>query len=167
MGVKATLIGMASGPTNSHIPPMPRTVSHRTPDLFDHVPSAPQRGRRVLPKVVAPALDLTSLPDARLARLLVEVASELQRRRGDKRPAESRPELDQHIREAARLLEVLLPQQTGRRKRSTPAEAQPTLQEAKRKAIRTALQAGVSPGQVAKHFGLSLAAVRMALADAK
>jgi uncharacterized protein (DUF433 family) len=41
------------------------------------------------------------------------------------------------------------------------------LQEAKRKAIRTALQAGVSPGQVAKHFGLSLAAVRKALADGK
>ena len=121
----------------------------------------------MLPKVVAPALDLTSLPDARLARLLVEVATELQRRRGGTEAAESRPELDHHVREAARLLEVLLPQQTGRRKRSSPAEAEPTLQEAKRKAIRTALQAGVSPGQVAKHFGLSLAAVRMALADAK
>ncbi len=121
----------------------------------------------MLPKVVAPALDLTSLPDARLARILVEVASELQHRRGNKRPAESRPELDQHVREATRLLEVLLPQQTGRKKRSTPAEAEPALQEAKRKAIRTALQAGVSPGQVAKHFGLSLAAVRKALADNK
>ena len=121
----------------------------------------------MLPKVVAPALDLTSLPDARLARLLVEVASELQRRRGNKGPAESRPELDQHIREAARLLEVLLPQQTGRRKRSSPAQAEPTLQEAKRKAIRTALQAGVSPGQVAKHFGLSITAVRKAIAYAK
>lgn len=146
---------------------MPRSASPRTPDLFDYVPSAPQRGRRVLPKVVAPTLDLTSLPDARLARLLVEVATELQRRRGNKGPPESRPELDPHVREAARLLEILLPQQTGRKKRPSPAEAEPTLQEAKRKAIRTALQAGVSPGQVAKHFGLSLAAVRKALADAK
>jgi hypothetical protein len=121
----------------------------------------------VLPKVVAPPLDLTSLPDPRLARLLVEVASELQRRRGGKETADSRPELDQHVREAARLLEILLPQQTGRKKRSSPAQAEPTLQEAKRKAIRTALQAGVAPGQVAKHFGLSITAVRKAMADAK
>jgi transposase len=48
-------------------------------------------------------------------------------------------------------------------KRSTAAAAAPALQEAKRKAIRTALQAGVSPGQVAKHFGLSLRAVRQVL----
>jgi hypothetical protein len=146
---------------------MPRTASPRTPDLFDYMPSAPQRGRRVLPKVVAPPLDLTSLPDARLARLLVDVATELQRRRGGTEAAVSRPELDQHVQEAARLLEVLLPQQTGRKNHPSPAATEPTLQEAKRKAIRTALQAGVSPGQVAKHFGLSLAAVRKALANAK
>ena len=52
-------------------------------------------------------------------------------------------------------------------KRSAAAAASPALQEAKRKAIRTALQAGVSPGQVAKHFGLSLAAVRQVLAQAE
>ncbi|WP_246690488.1 hypothetical protein [Microvirga aerophila] len=40
------------------------------------------------------------------------------------------------------------------------------LQEGQRKAVRAALLAGVAPGQVAKHFGLSLAVVRKVLADA-
>jgi transposase len=52
-------------------------------------------------------------------------------------------------------------------KRSTAAAAGPALQEAERKAVRTALQAGVSPGQVAKHFGISLAAVRQVLTQAE
>jgi hypothetical protein len=43
----------------------------------------------------------------------------------------------------------------------------PLLQEPKRKAIRAALAAGVEPGQVAKHFGLPLAAVRKVLTDAE
>ncbi len=43
----------------------------------------------------------------------------------------------------------------------------PPLQEPKRKAIRAALQAGVAPGQVARHFGLPLAAVRKVLTGAE
>ena len=42
----------------------------------------------------------------------------------------------------------------------------PVLQEGQRKAVRAALLAGVAPTQVAKHFGLSLAAVRKVLAEA-
>ena len=47
------------------------------------------------------------------------------------------------------------------------ADAVPSLQEAKRKAIWVALQAGVAPSQVARHFGLPLAAVRKVLTDAE
>jgi DNA-directed RNA polymerase specialized sigma24 family protein len=39
------------------------------------------------------------------------------------------------------------------------------LQEGQRKAVRAALLAGVAPGQVAKHFGLPLAAVRKVLTE--
>jgi len=148
---------------------MPRSApSALIPDLFDHVPAAPQRSRRSLPKVGAPgapASELSNLPDARLARLLVEVARELQHRSGGRAGWQGRPELDQAIREAARVLEALMPKRAGKARRPGAADHGPTLQEAKRKAIRTALLAGVSPGQVAKHFGLSLAAVRKVLAD--
>jgi hypothetical protein len=45
----------------------------------------------------------------------------------------------------------------------TSTDAIPSLQEAKRKAIQAALQAGVTPRQIARHFGLPLAAVRKVL----
>jgi hypothetical protein len=45
-------------------------------------------------------------------------------------------------------------------KRLTTAGAPQTALETKHKAIRAALRAGVKPGQVAKHFGVPLAAVR-------
>ncbi len=123
--------------------------SSLTPDLFDYVPAAPQRSRRTLPNVVAPALDLGSLSDARLARLLVEAANELQRRRCGNGAPQSRPELDRGIQEAVRVLDAMAPKRPGRGKRTSVADPVPSLQEAKRKAIRAALQAGVSPGQVA------------------
>lgn len=138
-----------------------------TLDLFDHVPAAPQRSRRMLPKVATPPLDLTSVPDARLGRLLVEVTTEVQRRWDRQSNSAGTPELKQATQEAARVLEAMLPRRPERAKRSTSAEAAPSLQPAKRQVIRKALQAGVSPGQVAKHFGLSLAAVREALAEAE
>ncbi len=137
------------------------------PDLFDHVPPAPQRSRRVLPKVRAPLSELSSLSDARLARLLIELTHELRIRKGSYAGSQSGSELDQAIQEAARVLEAMVPKRAERVKRSAAADAGPTLQEAKRRAIRTALLAGVSPGQVAKHFGLSLKAVRKSLADDK
>ena len=145
---------------NTYISSMPRSLpSSATPDLFDHIPSMPQRARRALPKVVAPLPDIGSMSDARLAQLLVEAASELQRRTVSK-AGHHRPELDQALQQVAGILRAMMPKRTAR-----AADAAPALQEGKRKAIRTALQAGVAPGQVAKHFGLSLATVRKALTD--
>jgi hypothetical protein len=103
------------------------------------------------------------MSDARLARHLIEITRELQQRKGGRAGRSSRSELDQALQEALPALEALVPKRGGRMKRSTAEAAGPALHEAKRKAIRTALQAGVTPGQVAKHFGLSLAAVRQVL----
>ncbi len=80
---------------------------------------------------------------------------------------ENQPELNQALRETACALESLVPRQARRTRRSKAADAVPSLQEAKRKAIWVALQAGVAPGQVAKHFGLPLAAVRKVLTNAE
>jgi hypothetical protein len=115
--------------------------------------------------VVGPLPDLGSLSDIRLARLLTETATELQRRKASKADFPSQAEFEQALRGAARVLEVMMPKRTGKGGRSRTADAAPPLREGKRKAIRTALQAGVAPGQVAKHFGLSLSAVRKVLTD--
>ncbi len=152
-----------------HMRGMPRPASSpATPDLFSYVPSPPVPGaRRTLAKVSSPTAELSSLSDARLARLLREFTSELQRRKAESTGRESRPELDQAIQDAACALESLVPRQAGRTRRSKGADAVPPLQEPKRKAIRAALAAGVAPGQVAKHFGLPLAAVRKVLTGAE
>ncbi len=76
----------------------------------------------------------------------------------------SRPELDRAVQEAVTSVESLA-QSSRRRRRFRPAEATPVIQDAKRKAVRAVLRAGLSPGQVAKHFGLPLAAVRKASAE--
>jgi hypothetical protein len=148
---------------------MPRSASPLViADLFDHVPSpAAQRTLRTLPSVKTPELELGSLSDARLTRLLRELTSELQRRKASGTGRENQPALDQVIREAACALESLVPRQAGRTRRLKRADAVPPLQEPKRKAIRAALAAGVAPGQVAKHFGLPLAAVRKVLTGAE
>ena len=148
---------------------MPRSASSpATPDLFSYVPSTPVPGARPTPvKVKSPAAELGHLPDARLARLLRELTSELQRRKASGTGQASRPELDQAIQAAACALESLVPRQAGRTRRSKRAHAAPPLQEPKRKAIRAALAAGVAPSQVAKHFGLPLAAVRKVLTGAE
>jgi hypothetical protein len=103
------------------------------------------------------------MSNARLARYLIELTRELQQRKAGRAGRSSWSDLDRALQEALPALEALVPRRGKRMKRSTAAATAPTLQEAKRKAIRTALQAGVSPGQVAKHFGLSLAAVRQVL----
>jgi hypothetical protein len=155
-------------PVSTYIRGMPRPASSATPDLFDYVPSAPaRRPRQALPGVQAPMPESGRLSDARLVRLLRELTAELQRRKTEGTGRESRPELDQAIREAACALESLVARQVGRTRRSKSAEAVPPLQEPKRKAIRAALAAGVAPGQVAKHFGLPLAAVRKLLTGAE
>ncbi len=150
---------------NTYIGFMPRSApSSAISDLVDHMPSTPQHARKVLPKVVAPLSDISSLSDARLARVFVEATTEVQRPKGGKAGHQSRPELDQAIQVAAGILEAMIPKRNIRAKRTTRAGAGPSLQDGKRKAIRTALQAGVAPGQGAKHFGLPLAAVRKVLA---
>jgi transposase-like protein len=148
---------------------MPRSApSPATPDLFSYVPSPPVPGARRTPeKVKSSFVELSSLSDARLARLLRELTSELQRRKAEGTGGKSRPELDQAIQDAACALESLVPQQAGRTRRPKRADAAPSLQEPKRKAIRAALQAGVAPSQVARHFGLPLAAVRKVLTGAE
>ena len=155
--------------TDPHIRGMPRPAFPSViPDLFDHVPSPlPRRTRQTPPSVKAPVLELGSLSNARLARLLRELTEELQRRKAEGTGQESRPELDQAIQNAACALESLVPRQAGRTRHSKRAHAAPPLQEPKRKAIRAALQAGVAPGQVAKHFGLPLATVRKVFTGAE
>jgi hypothetical protein len=155
---------------NTHIKGMPRsTPSSASPDLFSYVPSTPVPGPRQTAAKVKPLLaELNSLSDARLARLLRELTGEFQRRKAEGPGRESKLELDQAIRETSRALEGLVPRQAGRTRRSKAADAAaPPLQEPKHKAIRAALQAGVAPGQVARHFGLPLAAVRKVLTGAE
>jgi hypothetical protein len=156
-------------PVNTHIKGMPRSVpSSATLDLFDYVPSAPdQHTRRTLPKVTLLPPELGSFSDARLARLLRELTAELQRRKASGTGRENQPALDQAVQEAVCALESLVPPQARRTRRSKRADAVPQLQEPKRKAIRAALQAGVAPSQVARHFGLRLAAVRKVLTGAE
>ena len=148
---------------------MPRSApSPTTPDLFSYVPSPPvPSARRIPAKAKPPVPELSSLSGARLACLLHELTVELQRRKAEGTGRESRPELDQAIQDAACALESLVPRQARRTRRSKAADAVPSLQEAKRKAIWVALQAGVAPGQVTKHFGLPLAAVRKVLTAAE
>ena len=148
---------------------MSRSASNSAvPDLFDYVPTAPiRRTERVRSRVQALLPELSGLPDRRLTRLLVDVTRELKQRLEGRRSSEDQTEFNLALREAARTLEALLPKQEKRARRPRSADTTVPLQEAKRKAIRTALQAGVSPAQVAKHFGLPLSAVRQALSQAK
>ena len=144
---------------------MPRHTSSATLDLFDYACTAPSTSpasATLKREVHGP--DLASLSDRALARRLAELLQELRERMGQDGQKASRPELDRAVQEAVTSLESLAPS-SRRRRRSQPAEATPVIQDAKRKAVRAALRAGLSPRQVAKHFGLSLAAVRKASAE--
>jgi len=141
--------------------------SSQTLDLFEHVPAA-QAEPQTSP-VKQPASELVSLSDAHLARLLEDVMQELQERMAKAGKRQARPELKQAIEAAASTLDRLgqrpvRPAKRGHGPRA--AEPLPPVHEAKRKAIRAALAAGVAPGQVAKHFGLPLSAIRQILAEA-
>jgi hypothetical protein len=144
---------------------MPRHTSSATLDLFDHASTVPP------PSPASAAFkrdvhgpDLASLSDRALAQRLAELVRELKRRMSQDGQKASRPELDRAVQEAITGLKSLAPTRR-RRRRAKSAEATPVIQDAKRKAVRAALRAGLSPGQVAKHFGLSLAAVRKASAE--
>jgi hypothetical protein len=103
------------------------------------------------------------LPDADLAKLLGEVIGELQHRLAMGKGRQ--PELERAVRDALSPLERLVPARARSDRRQRRAEGS-SLQEGQRKAVRAALLAGVAPGQVAKHFGLPLAAVRKVLEEA-
>ena len=78
--------------------------------------------------------------------------------------ASTRPEIERAVREGVTALESLTPTRSVKRAKAGPAE--PMVHEGKRKAIKAALSAGVKPGQVAKHFGLPLTAIRRVLSEA-
>ncbi len=68
--------------------------------------------------------------------------------------------LDRAIQTVAAILARLAPRSPEQPRRLTAAGETSAILETKHKAIRAALLAGVKPGQVAKHFGVPLAAVR-------
>ena len=141
--------------------------SSQTLDLFEHVPAS--RAEPQTSPVKQPASELVSLSDARLARLLEDVMEELQGRMTKAGKRQARPELKQAIEAAASMLERLgqRPVRPAKRGHGTrAAEPLPPVHGAKRKALWAALAAGVAPGQVAKHFGLPLTAIRQILLEA-
>ncbi len=130
-------------------------------DLFSVVqPSSGPRAEPIRLRAKPLAPKLASLSDPELAVHLVDVVREVHRRIPDADARETRPELDRALEEAWSVLTRLAPRCPEEPKRLTTAGAPQTAFETKHKAIRAALRAGVKPGQVAKHFGVPLAAVR-------
>jgi predicted HTH transcriptional regulator len=137
--------------------------SPRTLDLFEVTLTVPTPRSEPAP-ASAELWEIAGLSDAQLAKHLGQLMDELQRRMEAGRG--SRPELKAAIRNASVALERLSPQPSKQRvKSSRSGKSSSTLQEGQRKAVRAALLAGVAPAQVAKHFGLPLAAVRKALEE--
>jgi hypothetical protein len=155
---------LGSWQPNAYIKPMPhKGSSPRTLDLFEVTLTVPTPRSEPAP-ASAELWELAGLSDAQLAKHLGQLIDELQRRLETGRG--SQPELKAAVRSAGVLLERLSPRplkQRGQSSRSSKASC--TLQAGQRKAVRAALLAGVAPGQVAKHFGLSLAAVRRVLEE--
>jgi hypothetical protein len=78
----------------------------------------------------------------------------------------SHPELETAAAQARASLDRLAPTRTSQARPTRSAKGTSPLQEGQCKAVRAALLAGVAPAQVARHFGLSLAAVRKVLEEA-
>jgi hypothetical protein len=142
---------------------MPRFPhSSKTLDLFDYSPptTAPP------PKLVTTKVRQPCLPEPSsraLLALLRDLVRELEHRvQTEAGPV--RQEFERGILDAPSRLEKLSPKPQRRRARPKAATKSP-LHPGKQKAVRAALAAGVAPGQVAKHFGLSLIEVRKALAE--
>ena len=136
--------------------------SRRTPDLFEYtitVPTPPSQ------RAAAPAKppEITRLSDAQLVQDLAALVDELRRRLETGRG--SRAELEEAAKQASLSLERLVPSSTRQNKPSRSGKTPSVLQEGQRKAVRAALLAGVAPNQVAKHFGLSLVAIRKVLEE--
>jgi hypothetical protein len=119
-----------------------------------------------------PAVDpatLIALSDEELAAALTSSARELRRRL----VAQAAPDVDrQKLQRAADIVAEALKDlaaapRNASRQAHAPADTAAGLVDAKRSAVRAALKAGVKPGQVAKHFGLSLATVRQIAAQSR
>jgi hypothetical protein len=111
------------------------------------------------------------LSNRALLSLLAETVQELELR-SKMQLGPFRDEFERTISDAISELEKLTP---GRQKRAAPAEdaaksgdaGKSGLSSAKLKAVRAAYGAGVPLGQVARHFGLSRAEIRKALAESE
>jgi hypothetical protein len=148
---------------DAHIRPMPRKGSSpRTLDLFEVTLTIPTPRSEPASALAKPPA-LASLSDTELAQHLCQFLEEVQRRMEKGRGR--RPELEAAARQASLFLERLVPRLAKQASPSRASKASFPLQEGQRKAVRGALLAGVAPTQVAKHFGLSLAAVRKVLTE--
>jgi hypothetical protein len=159
----AGLLKLGTEQVKPHIDAMPPKGSSPRPlDLFEYTLTIPTP-QRVSTSVPAGLPELASLSDAQLAQqfgqLLVEVQSRLKKGRG------GRPELEAAARQASLLLKSLVPDPVRQHRPSRSRKVPSPLQEGQRKAVRAALLAGVAPAQVARHFGLSLSAIRKVLAE--
>ncbi|MXQ10585.1 hypothetical protein [Microvirga makkahensis] len=114
--------------------------------------------------VLAKPPELAGWSDARLAQHLGQLIEEVQRRLEKGRG--NRPELEAAARQFSLSLKRLVPDPEPQDRRSRSSKTSSPLQEGQRKAVWAALLAGVEPGQVAMHFGLSLATVRKVLEEA-
>jgi hypothetical protein len=128
-------------------------------DLFHYEgrTSARERRPRPLPPRLPSAEQLATLSDQDLSDLSALVLDELHRRvsadSGNKQSG-----LDAAVGRAATVVASLRP----RRPKARPSgkEGPSIILDGKRNAIRAALNAGLKPTQVAKHFGVTLADVR-------
>jgi hypothetical protein len=134
--------------------------SPRTLDLFEVTLTIPTPPSEPAPASAKPS-ELAGLSDAQLAKHLDQLVEELQRRMKTGRG--SRPKLESAVKQASVSFDRLVPRPAKQGRRRGPGRPSPAMQEGQRKAVRAALVAGVAPTQVAKHFGLSLAAVRKVL----
>ena len=152
------------GQHNTHISSMPpKGSSPRTLDLFEVTLTIPTPASEPAPATAKPST-LASLSDAQLAEQLSQLVEEVQRRL--KKGKGDRPEVEAAARRTSLSLQRFAAGSARQDKASRSGKTSSPLQEGQRKAVRAALLAGVAPAQVAKHFGLSLAAVRKVLAEA-
>jgi DNA-directed RNA polymerase specialized sigma24 family protein len=141
----------------------PKGSSPRSLDLFKVTLTIPTPRSEPAPAPAKPPA-LASLSDAQLAEQLSQLVEEVQRR--FKKGKGDRPEVEAAARQASLSLQRFVSGSARQDKASKSSKTSSPLQEGQRKAVRAALLAGVAPAQVAKHFGLSLAAVRKVLAEA-
>jgi hypothetical protein len=139
----------------SHKPSSPHTL-----DLFEYTLTIPTPPSEPAPASAKPPV-LASLSDTELAQQLGQLLTEVQRRMEKGRGR--RPELEAAVQHTRLSLDQLVPRPAKQTRSSRSGKTSSVLQEGQRKAVRAALLAGVAPTQVAKHFGLSLAAIRKVL----